>query len=557
MVMKNKVSNITAKGLLFTILAVLGQSCTSDAWEDHYRTESGQISTITLWDQLEGIDEVSEFRTLLDSVKVMNGKKLTAISYAELLKMQFFTVFAPVNGSFNLDSLLSLCTTSEGNRQVERFFVMSHLSRTPQSHSSYVDRKATMYNGKKLVFKQGSLSGVPIIESKSNLLARNGMVHCVEGPIPYVFNVYESILYMPELEGMGAFVLPYQKDSLDERTSVVEGIQDGLTVYVDSVMIEKNELLYYFGPINAEDSTFHMIAPSKTAWDAVYAEASTYFNYGSITGADKLQDYWTNFSLMKDLFFNWNLQESPQDSLVSTQYNKYRAEKKRHVFFNPYDEGGILSNIKETVPVSNGVVYTMDEWPFTFDEVFYFPIEVEVEYEEYIKEFNAAKFTYTPRQKYADSISNDGYLYVRPIKNTEQPVITFYIPNTLSGKYNVSVVLLPKTVHNPLTTDFKPNKISGVLSFYDESGNLQNQSCRGLEGTTPVAFHSNDPYRVDTVGLTTVDFPTCNYAQETITVSLRIQSAVSARELTRFSHEMYIDCILLEPITTKPDNNEE
>jgi len=74
-------------------------ACSDDTWNLHYDSNLNQTSDKTLWDQLVLQDSLSDFRTVLDSVKVMNGHKLTSIRYSDLLKEQYFTVFAPVNRS--------------------------------------------------------------------------------------------------------------------------------------------------------------------------------------------------------------------------------------------------------------------------------------------------------------------------------------------------------------------------------------------------------------------------------------------------------------------------
>lgn len=524
-------------------VALLAAGCT-ESWDEHYAKSPSMTVEQTLWDQLLVQDNLSDFRDVLDSVKVMNGRKLTGITYATLLQKQFFTVFAPVNGSFNKDSLLALCATYAGNDLVEKRFVMNHLSRTPYSYATQTDKMAKMLNGKYLPFKLGSLGNVPILVDQSNVLAKNGLIHAVGAQVMYQLNTYESLVYLPQFEGMGQYLFNYEKDSLDEITSVSAGLnQDGVIEYVDSVLIEKNELLNYFGFINSEDSTYRMVAPTKAGWDRAYAKASNYFNYAYIPGADSLQRYWTNFSLMKDLFFNWNLQLSPNDSLVTMQYRERTPEL--HVFYKPFQPGGILADARP-LPTSNGMIYEVDEWPYDMEQVFFTPIVVEAEVEKNINTLDKEKFRFYQRQKYADSISNDGYLSLFPIRNTDKPDITFNIPNTLSGKYDVCVVILPKTVYDPRTSDFKPLKFSARVNFNLANGTASSVTCRGKEGQTLSSFE-NDPYRVDTITLTTMTFPTCNYNQNKVTVQVRLQSVVTPKEMTRYSQDMFIDCFYLKP----------
>ena len=298
--------------LLVCSVFLLLYACSDDNWNQHYDSNLSQTSDKTLWDQLLEQDSLSDFREVLDSVKVMNGHKITPIRYSDLLKDQYYTVFAPTNNSFNKDTLLAQCATVAGNKMVEEKFVMSHLSRSPYSLSPYTNSMVHMLNGKYLPFKDSTLAGVPLIVAQSNILAKNGLIHFVNGQIPFLRNIFESIIELPEYSGMGAYLSKYQKDSLNEAASLVAGVNDmGVPVYVDSVIIKKNQLLYSFGLISSEDSSYFMVAPSKAGWDAAYTKVSKYFNYGTINGADSLRTYWTNYSLMKDLFFNKTMQTVP------------------------------------------------------------------------------------------------------------------------------------------------------------------------------------------------------------------------------------------------------
>ncbi len=542
--MNMHLSGVIKKCLLALSVLVMFYACTDDKWDEHYAANLNVTSDETLIDKLRKEQTISDFVQVLDSVKVMNGHKITSVSYSDLMDQQFFTVFAPVNGSFNKDSLLALCVSTKGNEQVAKWFVQSHLSRTPYSFYNNASVKAKMLNTKYLYFENNTLGGVGFVEGKSNIVAKNGIIHLMNGTLPFLMNIYEALTNMPEFEIMGKFLMTYQKDSLDENASVSAGINDeGVTVYVDSVMIEKNSLFRSMGYLNSEDSLYRMIVPSKAGIENAYAKISKYYNFGSAAKADSLKKFWTNYSMMKDLIFNWNLQNSPQDSLISTQY--YYYQPKFHVFYKPFAENGILSNAN-TVKTSNGIMYKVDQWPLNITSVFFTPITVEAETEKNINTLDKTRFKFNQRQKYANYISGGGYLDLFPIKNSDKPDITFNIKNTLSGKYDVCVVMLPKTVYDAQTTDVKPNKFSAAVTYELPNGSNTSVTCRGKEGQT-LSFFENKPTAIDTITLTTLTFPVCNYGQEKVKVTLRLQSVVTPKEMTRYSHEMYIDCLYLKP----------
>lgn len=534
---------IIQKYLLIFSVFLLVNACTDDSWNQHYDSNLSQTSDKTLWDQLMAQDSLSDFREVLDSVKVMNGHKMTPIRYSELLKDQYFTVFAPVDHSFDKDSLLALCATSIGNQMVEEQFIMSHLSRSPNSLSPYTNSMVHMINGKYLPFKDSTLADVPLIASQSNVLAKNGMIHLLNGQIPYVRNIFETIVQLHEYSGMGAYLLKYQKDSLNEAASLIAGVNDlGVPVYVDSVIIEKNQLLNSFGLLNSEDSSFMMVAPSKAGWDEAYVKVAKYFNYGAINGADSLRSYWTNFSLMKDLFFNKTMQLSPQDSLISNQY--WNKTPKQHVFYNPFLPGGILDG---AVPVkaSNGIVYKVNAWPFNLESVFFTPIITEAETDKNIRWVSKDSFNVYQRQYFADSVSSNGYLDVVPKTPSVQTDITFSVPNTLSGKYDVCVVMLPRNITE--RADKRGNKFSAFVTYNLANGTTPTTlQCKTKAGLT---YFQNNVNKVDTVLLNTIAFPSCNYKQTKVTVTVRLKSIVTQKEINAktFTNQMYIDCLYLKP----------
>ena len=81
----------------------------------------------------------------------------------------------------------------------------------------------------------------------------------------------------------------------------------------------------------------------------------------------------------------------------------------------------------------------------------------------------------------------------------------------------------------------------------DEDNNPQSFNCDNTQ------FQS-DPARVDTVVLAEAfHFPTCNYDQNEVKVTLKLQCSILARETSRFSREMYLDCIYLRPRTSKSE----
>ncbi len=529
---------------LTTVWILLGLTSCSDTWNNHYETNIGINTDKTLWEKMEAQSNLSDFRSILEATNVSNYNNVSSVSFAELLNSdQTFTVWAPVNGTFNKDSLLTICQTDSGQRVVEKCFVKNHIARFLYSVTSTTDQNILLLNRKEKALKGFSFGDVTI--SDPNIISKNGVLHVVNGNVPFFSNIYEEINSNPEYSMLSSFYKAYQKDSLDEFSSVSSGIVDGKTIYVDSVMIATNPLLDELGRVNDEDSTYWVVAPNDGAWVEAYNRILPYYNFAYINNAAYLQDYWTKHAILNDLIFNYKVQTSALDSLISTTY-KVRTPL-QHVFQKPFEAGGILSEVKGTTKCSNGTIYKVDKWPYAFQKTFFSPLTTEAELETNIFSYSIST-QMNIRSVQGKGLSNDGYLDVKPTSTSTNPEITFQVKNTLSGKYDICVVFAPKTVYEtPLTKAdsirvFSPCKFRSTLYYVDAKGISQYKTL----GTTGL-FYSK-PYALDTVVVASgFKFPSCNLNQLVTTVSLKITGFVLPSETNKYNREMYIDCVYLKP----------
>ena len=312
---------------------------------------------------------------------------------------------------------------------------------------------------------------------------------------------------------------------------------DGVPVYVDSVVVERNKLLEKVGLLNAEDSTYWMVAPTNAGWQRAWEEAQSHFVYDStVDKRDSIQQYWTTRALLDDAVFSMTLQDSPEDSLISGQYDRRHPEY--HVFYKPLSEG-ILSRAERIVQCSNGLLYQTAEWPFRPEQTYFREVKSEGEATAGILDFNSCN--YNTRIFSADSVSETGYLDIIPATATANWNATFKVENTLAGTYDVCAVLLPKSVYNPLSPDLRPCKFRALINYVDADGVSQSFNCSNK------TFIS-DPLRVDTVVLAQgFTFPVCNYDQVNNKISVRLTCNILARETANYAREMYLDCIYLRP----------
>ncbi len=531
------------------LLAAASQGLTgcSDTWDDHYEM-AGTNGSSSLLQMIEENPQLSDFYELLRSTHIYNNNHRTKVTYADLLNAdQALTVWAPVNGTFNVDSLLDLCQTEKGDSTVGRHFVMNHIAHNLYNMNAQTDENVKMLNDKFLPLAYRSIYNAKIVDEQHvNTPATNGLLHVVNDDAWYTYNVYEAITSLDEFRHLGSFLSRYEKQELDEERSIQSGIEDGKKVYSDSVMVKTNNLFRVFDQIMDEDSTFFMLVPDADTWKPVYDEAATFFNFAPIEKGDSICDYWTHVSLMSDLIYNENVQRSMNDSIFSTSYRMY--DWPYHVFHDPYEEGGLLnsSNMKDELQCSNGRIMRIKEWPFTPEDLFFRPIVMQGEREANLIDYKDCTFNY--RAAVGDTISGNAYLDIVPKNTTTNWEATFEVRNTLSATYDICAVILPKTVYKSNSHDFKPNKFKAELTYMDENGEMQT-----------VKFDdevTSNGMKVDTVRIGRFTFPVCNYQQQDATVNLKLICSVGRRD-GNFSREMFLDCIYLKPVSNEDSSDEE
>lgn len=534
--------------LIFTFSQSLNLLTACSDWNDHYESAAdGGAASGTLWEQMKANPQLSDFCDVLEQTKVYRMHKKTPVSYKDILSGgQAFTVMAPMNGTFNKDSLLQLVQTVVGDSAVEKGFVKNHITRSLASLTPSASR-LLMLNQKHLWMENGMIDEVPIIVA--NTKTSNGIFHILEHGLPYKHNLYEMFCDNPSLSGIGDNLRRFNEDVFDPDASVSNGVIDGVPIYVDSVVYERNRLLDAIGYLNEEDSTYLVVAPTAEGWNEAYNEVSKYFLFDeSVEKRDSMQQYYTMRALMEDAIFNMTDQKNINDSLLSVPYihttkTFEKGKKVYHVFQKPFEPGGIMYGATP-ITCSNGILYTTPKWPFNPLDTYFKDIYAEGENQNLYLDWKYC--SYNTRRVTGDNISNNGFLQIIPSTSTSNWEITFRINNTLSGDYDVCAIVLPQSVNDLNNTN--PCKFKATISYIDEKNQTQTFSCGNNK-----QFQS-DPERIDTIVLAEAfHFPVCNYDQNKLAVSIKLTCSILPRETTRYSREMLLDCIYLRPRISKSE----
>ena len=338
--MNKKIVNKIQAGIIAFAAIGLTYSC-SDTWNEHYEDNALASGDTYLFQKMSEDSNLSDFCEVLK-----------ATGYDKILgENQIYTVFAPVNGSFDKASLISDINAGKKSSVIKRF-VNNHISRYNYSATD-TEKKLTLLNTKNVVMTKSDVDGVEI--NDINILCKNGVLHVVNSQLPFRSNIFEVMEVDSTLSAAFKFLDSYQEDSLDEARSVYRGVdEDGNRIYVDSVIISTNKVMTSTDAlIDREDSNYLVIVPTNEAYQKRYEQAKELLNLHAIVNdRDSLMELYANKYAMNNMYFNMNRNTFPNDSLVSTIYSK--SDWEENLFYNPYGEGGILTNYVERIDCSNG-----------------------------------------------------------------------------------------------------------------------------------------------------------------------------------------------------------
>ena len=562
---------------VWVVLTILTLASCSD-WMDHYKNDSSYNGSelVTLAEAISNIPGAENFITALDNTYMFNGDKLTSDTYWDLLKSdQFITVWLPLESAVDADDWAKYMKedkTNMENKRAGQEFIQNHIARFRYTVSTKTDENVVMMSNKSYANTKAGIGGVPYMAGANtiNILCKNGILHLLDGTLKYRPTIYEYLTrnsYEIKSEGkkvtydyrsiLGDFYEKYTEEKIDELKSVSSGINPvtGVMEYVDSVMIRKSILLDKFGDISEEDSNYYMVLPTPTLWTQEYDSISKFFTYGKKeTDPDSLQIFYTKYSMMTDMFFNMNskIQLSKKDSVISTTYSR-NYNLKNNVRFNVYDKpfaaNGLFKSY-DSVVCSNGMIYIVDKWPFddakTFNRIQKLEAEGYDDYDNtsilhnraYISSVKGKKLT----NVFAARISSKDS---KPSWETE-----FKIRNTLKGKYKVKMVIFPDTSS---VKNIKKNQFA-VDILYSGDNPMPDTLHASMKDIEDPPFYEqeefyNDITKIDTIQICEVDIPACNYDKDSKNeAKLRIKLQSLVQDATQYSGELWLDCIILEPV---------
>ena len=480
MIMNINIKNTLRLGIIAAVGAAAMVSCT-DTWNEHYDEVAKVVYDGTTMQAIE--EQAPDFAAVIK-----------AVGYdRELTSANVYTIWAPQN--INKDSLLALAKTDSA--AVVDQFIKNHVARYAVSDNG-TEQEITLMSSKNTTMTTTKFGTSSLVSGKTNISCTNGLIHVIDNNINYQHNIFELIEHnykkssyaSKALQGgsLYSFLQVWNKDSLDEDRSVSRGVdEDGEKIWVDSVVIRNNTVLKNVDAlVYEEDSSYIAILPSDKAYNERYDYYKNLLvfnpneNLTQEGRADSLQNYYANMFAMEDLFYNINANEHIEDSLKSSTYRDsnnpynvyYRKDKRNQPKERPTHD--ILAGLTP-IDCSNGTAYEVDEYPMSPTEQSFRRINIPASsanlavatdassqrlYTRYVSE-SMSMLSGTLYDYDVDTIWNDDhsevirvdstyegtrsyrFLDVVPSSSSSNPNVAFFIPNTLSGTYDLYIVTCP------------------------------------------------------------------------------------------------------------------
>jgi len=570
--------NIYTKVLGLALAALTFAAC-SDKWDDHYDNKGEGANGASLWQAIEENSNLSNFASV---VKACGYDKSLASS-------QVFTVFAPTNDQFTAEEAQQLIAeynaekgkVTEDDNTVIKEFIQNHIALYNHSIAETSNDSLVLMNGKKTLLT-GSLFGENTILKKNQHYA-NGVLFIIQGKAQYFPTVFEYLRKDADLDSIASFFYNsrfYRKEFLPAR-SVAGGLENGKTVYLDSVFVQQNDLWdYLWAYTNEEDSTYWMVVPTNKEWKKLIEEYEPYFNYdNNVRFRDSLAYTLPRIAIVDGATFSRTLNPDSHltDSALSTSAaesyiyrDSYWGNKNLHYYQfgsksaentqKPFLPTGIFSDT-ENIECSNGQVMKSDNWKINKLNTFYQWKIYEAEMTSAVREVSkkdvngesvptvtAVTRRVSNDNRFYNKVWNNAFVEFQQNYTTQNHTVVFNIDNVLSNiGYDIYLVTAPALANDSNATAAQriPIKMDCAISYHDQNG----ESKREVLKSKAV----NNPDIVDYILLAEdFKFPTATFGlRETneTQVSLEVKTNVSARELSQksFDRTLRIDCIMLIP----------
>ncbi len=510
-------------GMMIVACGMLAATSCSD-YSD-YNTAPVDLNAMagkTLWQNIQENENLTNFAKIIEKADFVTN----------LNNPRFYTVFAPLDGTYNADSVLAL-----ESDVILKEFVKQHVVEYNHPIISGLDETLLSVNGKSHPFTSTNYGeGMYASVDKVNLPASNGVMHLLSSQENFYCNIYENVNRTEGCDKFKEYIMQYDEKYIDESNSILGPINSaGEQTYEYIEYAHRNNVIndILHAKLENEDSTYTMLFPNDKAWDASYNRINSDYNYiakvsymdlSSITAEtagssiaatvgkaditvaspEYLNDSITKGWILNNTTFSHTFDRNKKlmdenatvlDTLYSTS-RRYLASAR-----------DVQDYTVSTSKMSNGYVRVVDSIPFkpwdTFEPVLrtraavrYLKSTVSTESakKSYLLESRDTLFKYVPKfikERIVGDYSDDETLFrctsAIHAATSSQPEIDFALSDVLSTTYHIYVVTVPSQFVDTeeSRTPEKPYYLSFYLNYTDADNKQQKVQLNLAEDADP------------------------------------------------------------------------
>ena len=518
----------------------------------------------TMFEVISSDSELTDFMAVLNACGAHCADSL-------FNKSRVYTLWAPVNGTFNKDSLIAEAAVDSTRDNVFEHFVQAHIANHRKGANGKLqeDNKILLLNEKVAVFAGDHVNGYTFDGqeiSEPNILVKNGVLHKIAAPAEYKYNIWEYLRVDSRVDSVANFLYAFDETEFSESQSIIGPIKDGQQTYLDSVFVTKNKFLTSWngvGLLNSEDSVYTVYVPANEVWEEMLKVSDKHFNYNlkiknpaSLTAEmrDSMRHSYARLNLIKYMTYSKYEQkyvDSPDS--VKPQWKGGDRNGER-VEFHKDD---LEKNVIFEKVLSNGTFKIVDKSPYSMFDLWHDTIKLEAEDENMLTDFPATTYiqSASKTQINKDSAFLDvkisGNRYLECPSEKAATKVEYKVPDLLSASYKVALIVVPKNIVNAdvAPEELKPHQMQ--IKITQSNGSKEVILAEYVNVT-------NDPTRVDTIFLSeyeknsrsVVTFPYCEYYKTNnvndYSVTISIQS--NGKTNQGFDRSIRLDAILFIPV---------
>ena len=575
--------------LMLAPLLALAAGCSDyDDWNT-VQEDSNPAAEQTLWENITSQSQISDF------VKVLKKAGLQETLSAN----RYYTVWAPLDGTFNVDSVMN-CTDNAILQQ----FINNHIAEYNHLAKGNLYERVKTLNKKSYEFMLSdgnyTYNAQPLVANMYNLPSSNGTLHVINGESEFLPNGLEALSMIEGIDTVATYIMQYNDTTLDTRSSVIGPVVNGKQTYLDSVFTTSNTLTTRLrARIESEDSTYSILLPTNEAYIKqyntikpffkfydgmkceVYNETTNSFESQTITASTLgvnfafLSDSLTRRTIVDNLFYSnnnpYNMHLVKADAV---NYNDTIVSTRRDKFSNG-DEIFNEQYIVNKERLSNGFGYVVDTLAFKPWETYNPPIVTPG----FFAERHVNELTFSRVSVPQDYVNTD-LVTLKPGQTLSfcwatsgersKPEVDYTIDGVMATTYNIYAVIPPANVDLRDTVNaVKPNILNFSYNGYyvDENGKTQytnsdlvfkNERYDGesiVQGGTAKLQDTdfvNDTSKVDTMFLGRLTIPYC-YAGTGYAPNIKVTSSARINVLRKailenYSRDIRICSIIFRPL---------